>query len=122
MVTLEVGKQYKTEDGAVVHCVYMDGRAACQWFLLVVEKTKHTFWSNGSGKGEDGINVVKELAPRKTRIVWLNVYEDDEDKNFLYGGDPKPSLDAARAANAGGRVGVVQVELVNNIETGEVEG
>lgn len=120
MVTLEVGKQYKTEDGAVVHCVYMDRRAACPWFLLVVEKSNHPFWANGRGEGEHGINVVKELAPRKTRTVFINVY--CEDKNYLYAGDPKPSLEEARAANAGDRVGVVQVELVNNIETGEVEG
>lgn len=120
MVTLEVGKRYKTEDGAVVHCVYMDSRAACPWFLLVVEKTNHPFWANGSGKDEHGINVVKKLPPRQTSAAYVNIYRHYNGE--LYMGEARYSLDEAKASALDGRVGVIPVELVNNIETGEVEG
>lgn len=120
MVNLEVGKRYMTSLCSPVRCVYMDIRAACPWYLMVIEKTNQTFWSNVHGEGEDDITIVKEIAQRKTKTVFLNVYDSKTDG--LCAGDTTPSLDAARAANAGGRVGVVKVELVNNIETGEVEG
>ncbi len=119
MITIEVGKRYKTNDNAQVTCVYRNNK---YMFLMVVDGSNLTFWAAENGTCDLGVMVVKEIkiAQRQTAIGFMNVYRNDDME--LYGGAFYSSFDVANAAAEDDRVGVVPVTLVNNIETGEVDG
>lgn len=116
MITLEVGKRYKTNDNAQVTCVYRNDKSM---FLMVVDGTNLTFWSTENGTCVLGVMLVKEIPQRQTAVGYVNIYRHYGGE--LYMGEFRYSSDEAKAAALDGRVGVVRVELVNNIETGEVE-
>lgn len=97
----------------------------CSWYCCTVVGVCLNCLKKAVQLAEGSMNAAasdefKKVIPRKTAIEFLNVYEE-EDGTLYGGGNTHASLDIA-ARNAGkSRVGVVEVTLVNNIETGEVK-
>lgn len=118
-IKLEVGKQYLLNTGKRAICVFKSDDNVFP-FLLVVKDSHTTFWCNEAGMDGHYIRVTKEFVPRKMVLVFLNVYADKNGE--LFSAEAYTSLDEANAQALVSRVGVVSVELINNIETGEMEG
>lgn len=123
MITFEVGKTYMMDTGLRVECIYKKGQFALM--LLEAGDAPDSFWVDtlsGYGLGDEfnEFKVEKEIPRRKTAVEFLNVYEE-MDGTLYGGGSTHASLDIAARNAVEGRVGVVEVILVNNIETGEVE-
>lgn len=123
MITLEVGKTYMMDTGMRVECI----RRSANLFLMVSElgNPPVVFWVDvfsGYGLGDEfnDAKIEKEVVPRQASAGWVNVYRDNDGELCI--GEFWPSLDEAKAASACVSVGIVPVILVNNIETGEVDG